>query len=135
MKYSIYIYMEENIYDIYATSEKNRIYMKLKGFFRDEQVKEAADKFLSELEKLQPNFDIINDISEFRPATQSGAQIIKETQIKVAKKGIKRLVRVVDKRVMGLLQFKTNSKEAGYDGISVNSLDEAIKYLESNQDS
>ncbi|MDH4262599.1 MAG: hypothetical protein OEV78_06075 [Spirochaetia bacterium] len=124
--------MQENIYDIYAKPEKNRIYMKLKGFFRDEQVKEASDKFLSELEKLQPNFDIINDISEFRPATAKGAQIIKDAQIKVAQKGIKRLVRIVDKSVSGLLQFKTTAKEAGYDGIAVSSLEEAIKYLESN---
>lgn len=123
--------MQESYYEIYAIPEKNRMYMKLSGFFRDDKIQEAVDKFLSEVEKLKPGIDIINDISQFRPATAKGAEMIKSAQVKVAQKGVKRLVRVVDKSVSGLLQFKTTAKSAGYDGVNAGSLEEAEKYLDS----
>ena len=86
-----------------------------KGFFNDDLAREAVEKFKSELKKLKPNIDIINDISEFRPASAKGAEIIKDAQKYVAQMGVRRLVRIVDNRVLGLMQFKANSKEAGYD--------------------
>ena len=123
--------MQDAEYVIEATPAKNRIYMKLKGFLSDDQVQAAADKFLDELKNLKPGIDIINDISEFKPASARGAEIIQNAQKQVAQLGVRKLVRIVDNRVLGLLQFKTTSKGAGYDGVTVHSLAEAEKYLES----
>ena len=115
---------------IQVNIEKNRIYMKLSGYLNDEEVKVAAEKFKTEVQRLKPPVDIINDISEFRPATAAGAEVIKEAQMFVAQYGVRHLVRVVKDKVSGLLQFSTTGKQAGLQGQLAESLAEAEKILD-----
>jgi len=119
------------LYQVTTDVEKNRIYLQLKGFLQDDEVKKASDDVKKGINSLRPNFDIINDISEFNPATQEGKTIIKETQLYAVQKNVNRVVRIT-KNVIGKIQFERSSKEAGYSAITVESVEQAHKFLDSN---
>ena len=116
-------------HQVIIDKEKNRIFLQLKGFMQDDEIIEASNKVKEGFKVLKPNFDIINDISEFSPATKYGREIIKETQIMAVKNGVGRVVRVVG-NVIGQIQFERTSKEAGYTAVSVSNLQTAYDYLD-----
>ena len=93
-------------YEIRADSNKNRLYVVLEGFFTDQQVKEAADKTIEEIDKLRPGFDVINDISKFKPASTEGAKNIARGQQYALKCGVNRVIRVISDEVIGRMQFE-----------------------------
>ena len=117
------------MHQVIIDKEKNRIFLQLKGFMQDDEIIEASNKVKERFKVLKPNFDIINDISEFSPATKYGREIIKETQIMAVKNGVGRVVRVVG-NVIGQIQFERTSKEAGYTAVSVSNLQTAYDYLD-----
>ena len=119
------------MYQVKTDVEKNRIYLQLKGFLQDDEVKKASDEVKIGIDSLRSNFDIINDISEFSPATQEGKRMIKETQVYAVQKNVNRVVRIT-KNVIGKIQFERSSKEAGYSAVTAGSVEEANKFLDSN---
>ena len=117
------------MHEVTVFKEKNRLYLLLKGFLKDDEVLEAANKVKSGINELQPGFAIINDISEFSPATPKGREIIKETQIYAAQKNVGQVIRIVG-NVISRIQFERTSQNAGYKALSVRSLQEAYDYLD-----
>jgi hypothetical protein len=102
-----------NKVDIHADIAKNRLYLVLDGFFQDDEIPKAADKCISEASKLKPGFDVINDISNFKPASPKGAEEIKRAQIYVKQNGVRRVIRVVGEAVLAQAQFDRQSKGSG----------------------
>jgi hypothetical protein len=99
-------------YKVWADVPKNRLYLILKGFMPDEMVKAAADLTIEEAKKLQPGFQVINDISELKPASQAGADEIKRAQAFLGSRGVKRVIRIVKPdNVTAKLQFARSSKD------------------------
>lgn len=119
-----------NKIDIRADIVKNRLYLVLIGFFQDDEVKAASDKCIAEASKLKPGFDVINDISQFKPATPKGADEIKRTQLFVKQHGVKRVIRIVGDAVITQAQFSRQEKEAGYNADTAATLTEAEKILD-----
>lgn len=119
------------MHEVEVNTDLNRIYLHLKGYLQEEEIVEAANKVKQGIDQMKPGFDIINDISEFSPATQRGREIIKETQVYALQNKVSRVVRVVG-NVIGQIQFERSSKEAGYTAITVRSLEEAYEFLNSN---
>ena len=119
------------MHEVEVDTGKNRIYLHLKGYLQEDELLEASSKVKKGIDQLKPGFDIINDISEFNPATQRGREIIKETQIYALQKKVNRVVRVVG-NVIGQIQFDRSSREAGYTAVSVRSLEEAYDFLNNN---
>jgi hypothetical protein len=116
-------------YDVRADTQKNRLYLVLNGFFSEDEAKEAADKTIREAKKLQPGFDVINDISAFKPASPRGAEEIKRAALFVRKHGVARIIRVVPSTTIGSMQFARKSREVGYDAGVASSIEEAEKIL------
>jgi len=119
------------MYDIKADVIKNCLFITLKGFFQPDEAKVAADKVISEAEKLGTGFTIINDISEFKPASEEAAAHIKRAQGAVAQKGVKKVIRIVGASVLGKFQFSRTQKEvhAGYESFEVATMEDALKLL------
>ncbi|MDY7031865.1 MAG: hypothetical protein SVY10_08140 [Thermodesulfobacteriota bacterium] len=112
---------------------KNRLYMKLEGYFTDGEVKEAADKVIKEVDKLKPGFDIINDISTFKPASPKGINDIQKAIKYCSDYGLKRAMRIAPSSYFAASQFSRISKEVGgYDVETVASLEEAERILDKN---
>ena len=106
--------------------------MQLKGFMQDNEVIIFTNEVRNSILKLKPKFDIINDISEFSPASPKGRELIKEAQAYAFQMKVGRVVRIV-KNPTAKIQFDRSSKEAGYTAITVSSLQEANDYLDNNQ--
>ena len=120
-------------YRINANVLKNRLYVTLQGFFTDDEVHEASERTIAEIKNLRPGFDVINDISKFKPATPAGAEDIKRSQIFAKERGAKRIFRVVGKDMVAsaiaTIQFSRTSHTAGYEADIVATVEEAEKLL------
>jgi hypothetical protein len=119
-----------NKIDIRADVARNRLYLVLIGFFQDDEVKTASDKCIAEASKLKPGFDVINDISQFKPASPKGAEEIKRAQLFIKQHGVKRVIRIVGDAVITQAQFSRQEKEVGYNADTAATLAEAEKILD-----
>jgi hypothetical protein len=117
-------------YDIHADVDKNRLYVVLDGFFTDEQLAEAVNKTFQEIDKLQHGFDIITDISKFKPASTEGAQDIARGQEYAKKQGANRIIRVTGEAVISGMQFQRMERQTHTHADTAASIYEAEKMLD-----
>jgi len=119
------------MYDIRADTSTNRLYLDITGRVDADEMADAADKTLSEAEKLQPDFDIINDLSGFRPPSPEAAKPIKVAQGELKEMGLSRTVRVVDDDTSQVVvnAFERRSRDVGYSGEKAESVEEAERML------
>ncbi len=118
-----------NEYEIRADIRKNRLYVTLRGFFNEADAKEMADKAIQEIKKLKPGFDVINDISNFKPGSQQSTEELKRAAIFMQQHGADRMIRVVPATTIGSMQFARNSGTVGYDVDIASSVEEAEEML------
>lgn len=118
-----------HLFVVKVEKDKNRLYLQLEGFLKDDQLTEAARQVKEGVDQLKPNFDVINDISGFSPATPKGREIIMDVQKYTLQKKVNRVVRIVGTTI-GKIQFERSSKQAGYTAISVRSMQEAVDVLD-----
>ncbi|GEM_PF-2471807 len=109
---------------------KNVMYIFLKGFLNESEVKEAVSQIKRGADQLKPGFVIINDISDFFPVSRKVSDEINKVQAYVSQKGCKKTIRVVG-NVLSKHQVKKchEAAQAGYEVIEVDTLDEAERYL------
>ena len=121
------------MYDIRADTSTNRLYLDITGRVDADEMAEAADKTLSQAEKLQSGFDIINDLSGFRPPSPEAAKPIKVAQGELKEMGLNRTIRVVDDDTSQVVvnAFERRSRDVGYSGEQAGSVDEAEELLDS----
>jgi len=121
----------EEQYEIVADRSTNRLSLTLLGTLDEEQVAEAAEEAVDEAETLRPGFDIVNDISRFRPPSPEAAEPIKEAQAELLEMGVERVVRVADDETSQVVvnAFSRRSKQVGYEGMTAESVAEAERKL------
>jgi hypothetical protein len=120
-----------NKIDMRADIGKNRLYIVLGGFFQDDEVKQAADKCIAEATKLKAGFGVVNDISEFKPASPKGADEIKRAQLFVKQHGVGRVIRVVGQASLTQSQFDRQGKDAGLQAEVAATVADADRMLDS----
>ena len=120
------------MYDIRADTSTNRLYLDITGRVDADEMAKAADKTLSEAEKLQSGFDIINDLSGFRPPSPEAAEPIKVAQGELKEMGLNRAIRVVDGETNQVVvnAFERRSRDVGYSGEQADSVEEAERMLD-----
>lgn len=121
----------EEQYEIEADRATNRLYLTLQGTLDADQLAEAADEAVSEAERLREGFDIVNDISRFRPPSPEAAKPIKEAQGQLLEMGVERVVRVADDETSQVVvnAFSRRSQQVGYDAMTAESVPEAERKL------
>jgi hypothetical protein len=93
------------MYEIIPNHAKNRIYYRMDGFLKDEEVREVVDRMIEEIKQLRPGFDLINDLSTFKPATPEGAKEIERmVQFSIERK-VRHVIRVAGPDVISRMQF------------------------------
>lgn len=112
---------------------KNRLYITMTGFFNYEEMKKWAEETVSTVKKLPRGFDVITDISQFKPTTPEGTKEIERVQSFLKTSGVRRGVQVVGENVLAGLQFKRMSVLSGYDPTNVDTPAEAEKLLNSQK--
>jgi hypothetical protein len=106
--------MEKKV-EIRSDIAKNRLIIVLSGFITDGEAKVAADKAIAETAKLRSGFDVINDSSNFKPASANGAQEIFRAVNHMKQIGIGHAMRISGDAVITDSQLTRISKEAGFD--------------------
>jgi len=119
------------MFTIRADVAKNRLYVKLVGFFDYNEMKASTDKTIEEVKKLKPGFDVINDVSEFKPANQDTLKEIERAQAFLKKAGVRHAIRVEGKAKLTNIQFSRIGKAVDYVAEVVENLEEAEKLLDS----
>jgi len=114
---------------IWVNVAKNRMYMELVGFFDDEEMKQVYDTFADEVKQLKAGFDVITDVSQFKPTTAEGAETMGRTQQLAKKSGLNRVIRVVGAEV-GSVQVARKERESGIQANEAASMAEAESILD-----
>ncbi len=120
------------MYQVIPNRAKNRIYMRLEGFLTDQEVHEFVEQQIAAIKTMKPGFDVINDISNFKPASPEGAKEI-ERMLKFSDEyGTRYVMRIIGPNYIARMQFNrlhlaTNAK---YITEEVASREEAEKRLD-----
>ena len=86
--------------------QKNRLYIKLSGFFRGKDAPKAMEDLEAALAEVQPGFDTVTDLSEFVPGAPGATAALTQGGEMVAAKGRRNAVRVTGGLMTGLMQFQ-----------------------------
>jgi hypothetical protein len=123
---------EDGTYEVRAAAARNRLYIDLSGRLSAEEIQTTADMAVEAAEALDPPFDIVTDLSGFRPPDPEAAGPIKEAQAALAEMGIDRVVRVADEDTSAVVvnAFERRSRDVGYEGFTADSLAEAERLLD-----
>ncbi len=119
------------MYKIHTEIGKNRLYITINGILSLEEAKKARAAIESSVASLKTGFDVINDISKLIRADEAGGIVLKEINVLLIQKGVKRIVRVVGTSKIGLIQFANNTVQIEQYKIHyVPSMKEAEKLLD-----
>jgi hypothetical protein len=123
------------MYEIDTDSRTNRLSLNFTGAMDREQMEEAADETLAAAERLGDGFDIVNDLSGFRPPSPEAAKPIKRAQAELKEMGVDRVVRVVDEETSTVVvnAFERRSRDVGYSGETADSVAEAERKLDEKE--
>ena len=93
--------------EIKADPVKNRLYIRISGFYRS---KEADPAMLGQLEaalrELRPGFDTITDLSDFVPGAPGATALLTRGGEMIKAAGRRRGVRISGGLMAGLMQFQ-----------------------------
>lgn len=116
--------------EIRADTAKNQLYMVLCGIYGAEEMKQVADKGITESRKLKPGFDVINNIREFKPTTSVWSGKLKRLQVFLNGRGVNRVVRILGDSTIQQSQLARSAKEIGaYTADTAASPEEAERLL------
>lgn len=92
---------------------KNCLHTKLVGFITDDLAKKHADEFIAALDQVRSGFDMISDITEFKPGSPYAVTQLERAQVEAKKRGLRRMVRIVGASVIAKMQVQRASEETG----------------------
>lgn len=93
-------------FEVAADATRNRLYLRLAGFFREGDVQPALAHLKEELKGVTPGFDVVVDISRFAPGSPKAAEALRRGGEMIKGCGRRRAVRITGGIVTGLMQFK-----------------------------
>lgn len=118
-------------YDVTADEEKNRLYITLEGMLDESLAEEVLADVDAATEKLEPGYDTVNDISEFKPVSQEAVDAIEEGKQLNTERGNQATVRVTGESVIGEMQWERHGTEAeGFHVATAESVEEADRLLD-----
>jgi hypothetical protein len=122
-------------YEIDADVLANRLSIDLTGRMGADEISEAADVTVEKAEALDEGFDIVNNLSGFKPPSPEAAKPIKRAQGELEEMGVDRVVRVTDEETSQVVinAFERRSQDVGYSGETADSVAEAEEMLEETE--
>lgn len=93
-------------YEFRADRVKNRLYIRLSGFFRGSDVDPAMIELEAALRELKPGFDTITDLSKFVPGAPGATSALTRGGELIKNKGRRHGVRITGGLMTGLMQFQ-----------------------------
>ncbi len=93
-------------YEFRTDHDKNRLYIRLGGFFKEGEVGGVLEDLEEALRETRPDFDVVTDLSRFVPASPGATEALKKAGELVMTRGRRHAVRVTGGLITGLMQFK-----------------------------
>ena len=93
-------------YEFRADRAKNRLYIRLGGFFRGADVDPAMAELQEVLKDLSPGFDTITDLSDFVPGAPGATAALTKGGELLKNKRRRHGVRITGGLMTGLMQFQ-----------------------------
>ena len=121
------------MYTVRANIVKNRLYVTLSGFMHQQEMKECTDRTIEESQKLQPGYDVITDISDFKVVGQETLAEVKRGQAYFKQTGVRHAIRVEGKSsISGLVssQFTRTGRSVAYVPETVATMADAERILD-----
>ena len=120
------------MFDTDTDRQANRLYVDLDGRLDAETIDEAATQTVADAEQLREGFDVITDLTGFRPPSPEAAEPIKRAQAELAEMGMDRVVRVADEETSSVVvnAFERRSRDVGYSGETADSVAAAERLLD-----
>jgi hypothetical protein len=85
---------------------KNRLYIRLSGFLRSKNVDPAMEELEAALLELQPNLDVVTDLTDFVPGSPGASAALARGGEMLKKKGRRHGIRITGGLMTGLMQFQ-----------------------------
>ena len=82
------------ISEVRVDTTKNRLYLKISGFFRQADVPDSMRRLEQALEDVKPGFDVVTDLSEFMPGAPGASDALAKGGMMIKEKGRRRGVRI-----------------------------------------
>lgn len=118
-------------YQVEIDRAENRLYMKLDGMLEQEMADDVVEEITDRLDELRPGFQVINDISEFKPVSQDATDAIERGKQAIADRGVNAVVRIVGDSVIGKMQFdRVGDEIEGYHVATAESREQAERFLD-----
>jgi hypothetical protein len=98
--------MGESEYEFRADTAKNRLYIRLSGFFRETDTAEMYKELESALDKLKYGFDVILDMPGLKAGSPAAVAWLEKGAGIIKARGRRRGVHISNSFVTALMQFK-----------------------------
>jgi hypothetical protein len=116
------------LYEISVNAEKNRIYQKVKGFWK------SAENYLEDLTKsthrVRRGFTVITDITEAKTPSPEVVEVFKKAGGMLVSKGMYKLAEIIPKSATTQMAVKRASESSKVNKMAFTDLFEAEKWLD-----
>lgn len=118
-------------FEIEVHPMKNALYIDLTGQLSAPELEAGLEETLTAVESLRDGFDVIADLDGFRLSSADAAEPIEQAQASLVERGMDRVVRVVGDETTAADEhaFERQSRDVGYDGVTVESSAAAERML------
>ncbi|GEL77826.1 hypothetical protein [Tenuibacillus multivorans] len=105
------------MYKIDVKDNEKLFFVKVGGFFKDEEAKQFLDEYLSKYESITPSeYDLVLDCKELSVSAQDMVPVLKERLEMYASQGFNRIFLVKMDSATGMMQLKRAGEESGFWG-------------------
>ena len=120
------------MFEIETDARTSRLYIDLNGKLDADTIDDAAAETVAAATDLDDGFDVVTDLTGFRPPSPEAARPIKRAQGKLVELGVDRVVRVVDDDTSRVVvnAFERRSHDVGYSGETADSVAAAERLLD-----
>ncbi|QGN06037.1 hypothetical protein Hrd1104_01175 [Halorhabdus sp. CBA1104] len=124
-------------YNLDVQTAKNRMTLTLEGQLDTSEVDAVVDAMADGAQDLDDGWELINDISGFKPAAAAAEASLKDGARQAGRLGMDTVVRVTGESVTAEFQWERigdeASSEEGYDVFVAESVDDAAAMLDDHQ--
>ena len=85
---------------------KNRLYIRLSGFFRSAHIGPGMADLEAALSELKPDIDVVTDLTDFVPGSPGAAAALTQGGEMIKTKGRRHGIRITGGLMTGLMQFQ-----------------------------
>ena len=93
-------------FDFHVDQTKNRLYIRLSGFFREDESDALFVALKTTLEQVRLGFDVVTDVRDLRPGSPKTAADLEKAVQMIKDTGRNRAIRITGGLVTGIMQFK-----------------------------